>query len=409
MLNVPWLKSGSEGNQLKKDWSKDTPLTLAQGGSLPAFSASDFTAYEAHFRSGKTMTALATLAWFSNDLSNPRFLLQATQIEKLARKTYTAGGGDDPALSNPGITADYYDRHSTLIPPSWPEKYIVPVVVRDLSKAPQRLRILALDEFVLAFWKMADRLKTCERQAARALEEDKENAQKQQALEGWQKLLTQARALHNNVPICLIYADSDAVAYDLSLRKREEVEDLREFCGINGWNRVVTIGRKRDQLRRDKAPHSKEDVSAALSHIKWGIGREVTPSSVQAALTMYDKVNPLSGVEVLIHESFGLWGRASPFEDPTRLNHILKSGSKDELIWVLQTIIEEKKYGRRSENYSCAELARKASPLGIMKLRRLAIVGLIETLIERAFPVLPGGGGDPAARAMNFYKELGKL
>ena len=76
--------------------------------------------------------------------------------------------------------------------------------------------------------------------------------------------------------------------------------------------------------------------------INWGVGREVTPNAVQAALTMYDKVNPLHGVEVLIHESFGLWGRMSPFEDPTRLNHILKAGSREELIWILATIIEEK-------------------------------------------------------------------
>ena len=120
------------------------------------------------------------------------------------------------------------------------------------------------------------------------------------------------------MPLCFIYANSDAEAYDLSLRKREEVEDLREFCGINGWNRVVTIGRKRDQLRREKAPHSKEDVSKALSHIKWGVGREVTPNNVQQALTMYDKVSPLYGVEVLIHDSFGMWGRPSPYEETSR-------------------------------------------------------------------------------------------
>ena len=219
------------------------------------------------------MTALGTLAWLSNDLSNSRFLLQAVQIEKLARKSFTAGGGEDADLSKPGTTPDFYDRHPVQIPSSWPEKYALPVVVRDLSKPAQRLRLLALDEFVLAFWKTVDRVKNWGRLAARALAEDPEDAQKQQAVERVEKLLAQARALHNNVPLCFIYANSDAEAYDLSLRKREEVEDLREFCGINGWNRVVTNGRKRDQLRREKAPHSKEDVSKALSHIKWGVGR----------------------------------------------------------------------------------------------------------------------------------------
>ena len=329
---------------------------------MPMFSAPEFVQFEKHFRAGSTMTVLGTLAWLSNDLSNPRFLLQAVQIEKLARKSFTVGGGDDPALSKAGITSDYYDRHPVHIPSSWPEKYVCPVVVRDLSKAPQRLRLLALDEFVLSFWKTVDRLKKCERLAALALADDTDNVEKQKAVEGFVTLLAQARALHNNVPFCVIYADSDAEAYDLSLRKREEVEDLREFCGINGWNRIVTIGRKRDALQRDKAPHSKEDVSKALSHINWGIGREVSPSAVQAALTMYDKVSPIPGVEVLLHESFGLWGRSSPFEDPTRLSHFLEVGTREELLWVLHTIIEEKKHGRRLENYSCAELARKASP-----------------------------------------------
>ena len=233
---------------------------------------------------------------------------------------------------------------------------------------PKRLQLLALDEFVLAFWKMVDRLEKCERMATRACADDTENAEKQKKLLYFTKMLEQARCLHNNVPICFIYADTDAVSYDLSLRKREEVEDLREFCGINGWNRVVTIGRKRDVLRRDSAPHSKEDVSAALSHLNWGVGREVTPGAVQAALTMYDKVNPLPGVAALIHDSFGHWGRSSPFEDPTRLNHILKAGNGDEMLWVIQTILEETKHGRRSENYSCAELARKVSPGGVMKI-----------------------------------------
>ena len=147
------------------------------------------------------MTTLGTLGWLSNDLSNPRFLLQASQIEQLARKSFTTSGGDDPALSKPGLTPDFYDRHPTHIPPSWPEKYVLPVVFRDLSKAPQRMRLLALDEFVLAFWKTVDRLKTCERQAARALEGGTENEQKKQVLERWQNLLAQDRALHNNVPI----------------------------------------------------------------------------------------------------------------------------------------------------------------------------------------------------------------
>ena len=106
------------------------------------------------------MTALGTLAWLSNDLSNSRFLLQAVQIEKLARKSFTAGGGEDADLSKPGTTPDFYDRHPVQIPSSWPEKYALPVVVRDLSKPAQRLRLLALDEFVLAFWKTVGRVKT---------------------------------------------------------------------------------------------------------------------------------------------------------------------------------------------------------------------------------------------------------
>ena len=397
MLNVVWLKSGSNGGQLKKDWGKDNPLTVADGGCLPPFSEAEFKRFEPHFRAGSSMTALGTLGWLSNELSNPRFLMQAEQIEKLARKAFTDGGGADPANSQIGVSPDYYERHSVQFPSSWPEKYVLPIVVRDLSKPPKKLQLLALDEMVLAFWKMVDRVRGWEGIAQRALADDAENVEKQQKLEALRSTLYQARHLHNNVPCCFIYADTEAVAYDLSLRKREEVEDLREFCGINGWNRVLTIGRKRDALRRSNAPHSKDDVSAALAHIRWGAGREVTPGSVQAALTMYDKVNPLPGLAALIHESFGYWGRSSPFEDTTRLNHILKAGTGDELVWVTQTIMEEKTHGRRTDNYSCAELARKASPVGVMKLRRLALLGVNETIVARSLAVTAESGETPTA------------
>ena len=70
---------------------------------------------------------------------------------------------------------------------------------------------MALDEFVLAFWKTVDRVKNGEKLAAQALADDPENEQKKQALDGVGKVLAQARALHNNVPICFIYANSDAV------------------------------------------------------------------------------------------------------------------------------------------------------------------------------------------------------
>ena len=77
------------------------------------------------------------------------------------------------------------------------------------------------------------------------------------------------------------------------------------------------------------------------------------------------------------------------------------------MLWILQTIIEEKKGGRRAENYSCAELARKVSPLGIMKLRRLAILGLDE-IVEGALAVTSSGGDGPAAAAaaMRFYRGV---
>ena len=109
------------------------------------------------------------------------------------------------------------------------------------------------------------------------------------------------------------------------------------ITSLSRLNTPHSIGAKDAALRTPSR-------SKALSHITWGAGREVTPNAVQAALTMYDKVNPLPGVEVLIHESFGMWGRSSPFEEPTRLSHSLKAGVGEEVLWVLQTIIEEKKH-----------------------------------------------------------------
>ena len=60
---------------------------------------------------------------------------------------------------------------------------------------------------------------------------------------------------------------------------------------------------------------------------------------------MFDKVHTLNGVEVLIHDSFGMWGRSSPFEDPSRLKIILSAGNGDELLWILQSMVEEKNLG----------------------------------------------------------------
>eukprot|EP00969_Alexandrium_andersonii_P046561 2043134-Alexandrium_andersonii.AAC.1 len=74
-----------------------------------------------------------------------------------------------------------------------------------------------------------------------------------------------------------------------SLQLREDVEILKEYCGISGWNKILMIAKKRDSLRDKGAPHAAQAVAQALACVKWGAGREVTPAVVEKCVVIADR------------------------------------------------------------------------------------------------------------------------
>ena len=67
-------------------------------------------------------------------------------------------------------------------------------------------------------------------------------------------------------------AAADADAKKLALSRREEVEVLREHCGLTGWNRIAAIGGRRDELRKSGQESGPEEVATSLETVKWGPG-----------------------------------------------------------------------------------------------------------------------------------------
>ena len=66
----------------------------------------------------------------------------------------------DPDTMSPGdlLTDSYFEKHWFSFPPSWNDKYAIPVLVIDPSGIPNKKYVLALDEIILAFWKMVDKV-----------------------------------------------------------------------------------------------------------------------------------------------------------------------------------------------------------------------------------------------------------
>ena len=158
MLRVEWMKTGSRVAKLRDAWKADAPLSREEGGSHGVFVLADFLKFAEQFQNGASMTALGTLHQISNDFSNTNFLFQANQIEKLGRKLWTLGAGGDSALSaSAPVSAEvWFKRHPVVFGPSWPAKLELPVCIRDCARDPGKRRLLAMDEVVLAFWKMVD-------------------------------------------------------------------------------------------------------------------------------------------------------------------------------------------------------------------------------------------------------------
>ena len=121
----------------------------------------------------------------------------------------------------------------------------MPVIVRDATVVPSKWQHGMGDELILAFWKMVDFTKS----AMNVMESQGEGMDKAKHAM-YKAALGQARRLAQNVVIQVLYAEMDDQVRDRSLTFRESLEDMAEFLGLSGWQRVVVIGQRRDQLNR---------------------------------------------------------------------------------------------------------------------------------------------------------------
>ena len=114
----------------------------------------------------------------------------------------------------------------------------------------------------------------------------------QKRIELYTSGLQKARQLARTVPSAIYFCESEQIALDMALSKREEVGTLREFCGLTGWQRIVVVGMKRGGLRIAGHPCGPADVAKALSQVKWGPGREVSAAAAEKIIPILESGRP---------------------------------------------------------------------------------------------------------------------
>ena len=111
------------------------PVVSRGRGALESPTDTLFANHRTAFENGGTFCTLGVLATLDNELSQRNFQYPPEQIEKLGRKLFTDG---DPDTMSPGdlLTDSYYEKHWFSCPPSWNDKYAIPVLVVDPSGTP---------------------------------------------------------------------------------------------------------------------------------------------------------------------------------------------------------------------------------------------------------------------------------
>ena len=156
MNALSFLRKNSHGEALKKLWKDDEPLSMADGGAMKALSGPEIVALKDSFHAGNSHQTLVCLSRISPDLSTPNLVLQENCLEGMGRKLWTTNTGKSAQVEPvPGLEDNFYTENSPKFPESWPEKGTLPVVIRNTSRAPDQFKLLALDEMVASFWKIA--------------------------------------------------------------------------------------------------------------------------------------------------------------------------------------------------------------------------------------------------------------
>ena len=156
MHALSFLRKDSHGANLKKLWKDDEPLPMSEGGAMKALSGDDIVALKESFHAGNSHQTLVCLTRISPDLSTPNLVLQENRLEGMGRKLWTTNKGKSAQVEPvPGVQDNFYTENTPQFPESWPEKGTLPVVIRNTARAPAQFKLLALDEMVASFWKIA--------------------------------------------------------------------------------------------------------------------------------------------------------------------------------------------------------------------------------------------------------------
>ena len=149
----------------------------------------------------------------------------------------------------------------------------------------------------------------------------------------------------------------------MCIQLREDLSILEEYCGNTGWNRVVIIGEKQDDLRKKGLPCTAKDVSKALSHIKWGSGRDVGEDAAQKVCMIWQRLKHLPKHKGIILSSYALYGKKSFFEESSKLLLCLQKAPNElDLLWVMEDMLRSILYDL-AEAETSAEIQRHYSVL----------------------------------------------
>jgi hypothetical protein len=247
--------------------------------------------------------------------------------------------------NNLGLPQDcYWEENEVCFPSAWPETLTLPIAITDTSSLPTqgKFKLLALEEAVLSFWQFvhhchhvtAESEKECQKHvgeggggensegpssASRDTIATKKIEELKQKVERMNEQIERAHRLSRNVTFAIWYVENDKERERKSLDAREQVETLREYLGLAGWNKILVIGRKRDALRYAGLPHHAEAVAAEFSAVVWGPGRAINKPTVEKCLLIYNRFSKEPIVVDIIVLSQSLFGRESPFEEWTKL------------------------------------------------------------------------------------------
>ena len=176
-------------------------------------------------------------------------------------------------------------------------------------------------------------------------------------------LLARARVLQRNVPLTFIYCPDEKYRQNEALSLREDIEFLRDMCGLSGWDRVCILGQTRDAMRSRLNRSIKiEELVEALKSVRWAAGREVTDEVAKKWIPLYEKMCACTEVVAIIRKAQALLHRTSPFEDWTKLVVISgRCSGIPETCWVMESLMYDQ-INRKVDSFSRLTLGQKHGP-----------------------------------------------